>query len=730
MKLWIRVATPMAIVLGFAVNAQAQMYGVGLAGGMQACPYNYGAGQAATSEDDAVSEIQQSIAQMQKDKAEKKRELQKAERDMKYAKRDIDDVISSDYSSTLYEHMDNSRSCSEYQGYMPNGPIVTADMGEDEAQPQDDEGKSTAGSFSPVEWNGTDGGRNYVCNRNQRGSVNPGVCVTPKFQNKDRRVGNTEKCKKSLTAYGKSVQTANRLRDDIEAIDRSIEYAKDDLKDARKDALQARQDAQRGTTEAGICTTGDCATTGNGYRYVKPQTDWTSVIANVGMGILGMYMGKQANEYSVDAAANLGYPMNPTPYWMGGMPYMATGLTQAFAGGSGVYGAQMSSGIGAGGFGCYGQNGGPYGMYGPYGGANGTGMWGNPYAMGMMNPYAQMGGGIYAPGMGPWGVAGPWGMGMGPYANGGASFVNGIANGFMGSYPGGMMGSMMGGNMMGNMMGTYMGGGMAYPGAMIGGMASGGMYMGAYPGAMMGSMMGNMMGGMMGSYMGGMYSGGMAYPGAMVGGIASGGAFMGAYPGGMMGSMMGGMAGSYMGGMYSGGMAYPGAMVGGIAGGGMYMGSMMGSYMGGMAGYMGSMMGAMSSGYAGDMGMMQMQQQMMQMQMQQYQSAMAQQQAYMQSQMQRQQASASVVSEIMNLQQKLYYIQSGAFSGSTGYIGGSGSSGYYPVGAYSTTTMPGGVIMGGSGTATTPIGGGVTVPGSIPAPTGTTGTGVGVGTGR
>ncbi|MEK2688942.1 hypothetical protein [Bdellovibrio sp. GT3] len=720
MKLWIRVATPLTIVLGFAVNAQAQLYGVGLAGGMQACPYNYSAGSAATSEDDMVSEIQQSIAQMKKDKAEKKRELQKMERDMKYAKRDIDDVISEDYSSTLYEHMDNSRSCSEYTGYMPNGPIVSADMGEDEdSLTQNDEGKSSPGAFTPVEWNGTDGGGSYVCNKSKRGAINTSVCSNAKYQNKDRRVGRVEKCKTSITAYGKSVQTANRLRDDIEAIDRSIEYANDDLKDARKDALQARQDAQRGVTEAGVCGSGDCAAAGNGYRYEKPQTDWTSVIANVGMGVLGMYMGKQANEYSVDAAANLGYPMNPAPYWMMGMPYMATGLTQAFAGGSGVYGAQMGSGIGAGGFGCYGQNGGPYGMYGPYGGANGSGMWGNPYAMGMMNPYAQMGGGIYAPGMGPWGVAGPMGMGMGPYANGGMSFVNGIANGFMGSYPGGMMGSMMG-NMMGSMMGgMYMGNMM---GTMVGGMASGGMYMGS----MMGNMMGSMMGGMAGSYMGGMYmGGGMAYPGAMVGGIASGGMYMG--------NMMGGMAGSYMGGMYmGGGMAYPGAMVGGIAGGGMYMGGMAGSYMGGMyMGGMGTYMGAMSSGYAGDMGMMQMQQQMMQMQMQQYQSAMAQQQAYMQSQVQREQASQSVVAEIMTLQQKLYSIRSGAFSGSTGYIGGSGSSGYYPVGAYSTTTMPGGVIMGGSGTATTPIGGGVTVPGSgIPVPTGTTGTGVGVGTGR
>ncbi|UYL09173.1 hypothetical protein B9G69_001105 [Bdellovibrio sp. SKB1291214] len=660
MKLWIRVATPLTIVLGFAINAQAQyaasygMAGTGVYGGMQACPYNYGAGQAATSEDDAVSDIQNSIAQLKKEKAEKKRELTKAERDLKYARRDIDDVIADNYAQTLYDHMDNARSCSEYRGYKDDEFEATGQQGS-EGQAAAAE-KPTAGDFEIAEWNGSESSRNYVCNKSQRGAVNAGVCITSKFQVKDRRIGNPDKCKKALSTYASTTQKANKLRSDMEAIDRSLEYAKDDLKDARKDALQAKQDAQREQTEGGICT--DCATTGNGYTYQRPQTDWSSVIANVGMGVLGTYLGYQQNKYVTDANANLGYPSNPYPAWTFGMPYLATGLTQALGGGSGVYGA-MSGGIGAGGFGCAGQNGGAYGMYGPYGGANGTGMWGNPYAMQGMNPFGQMGGGIYANGMGPWGMAGPMGMGMNPYGAGGMSFVNGIANGYMGSYMGGMY---------------------------AGGMYAGGMYAGSMVGGMY---MGGIAGGMAGSYMGGMYAGGM-------------------YAGGMY-------AGSMVGGMY----------LGGIAGGGIYMGGGAytgGMYMGGMGGY-GTYTGAMTSGYAGDLGMMQMQQQMMQAQMAQY-------QAQMQAQIQRQQASSSVVQEIMTLQQKLYYIQSGAYTGSTGYIGGSGNSGYYGNTIYGTgtTTYPGGVIMGGGSYASSGTGS-VTVPGSVPITTGT-GTTTGVGTGR
>ncbi|QLY24980.1 hypothetical protein [Bdellovibrio sp. KM01] len=676
MKLWIRVATPLMIVLSFALNAKAQyaanygMAGTGVYGGMQQCPYNYGGGQAAVSEDDDVADLQQQIAELKKDKAEKKSDLKKAERDMKYARRDIEDVVADNYAQTLFEHMDGTKSCDEYEGYAEDftaDGVVVGEEGQQKSAP-----KSKAGDFSPAQWNGLDTKTNYVCNRSQRGTINPAACFAP-FQVQDRKIGSTDRCKAALKTYSASTSKANKLRSDIENIDRSIEYAQDRLRDARKDALQARQDAQREQTEAGICP--NCAASGNGYTYTKPQTDWTSVIANVGMGLFGTYLGYQQNKYAIENAANLGYPMNPAPSFLMGFPYLATGLTQALGGGSGVYGA-MSTGIGAGGFGCAGQNGGAMGMYGPMGGANGTGMWGNPY----LNGGGQMGGGIYAGGMGPWGMSGPMGGMMGGYP--GMAYPGGMG---YGAYPGGMgMGSIISGGAIGG----------AFPGGMGYGSYPGGMGYGAYPGGMgMNSFIG---GGGIGS----------AFPGGMGYGSYPGGMGYGAYPGGMaMNSFIGG------GGI---GSAFPGGM-----GYGSYPGGMgYGAYPGGMGGY-GTYTGAMTSGYAGDMGMMQMQQQMMQMQMQQ-------QQAYFQAQMQRQQASASVVSEIMNLQQKLYYIQSGAYSGGTSYIGGSGSSGYYNTG---TVTYPGGVIMGGSGTATTPVGTGVTVPGQVPI-LNNNGTSTGVGTGR
>ncbi|WP_413558686.1 hypothetical protein [Bdellovibrio sp. HCB209] len=696
MKLWILVATPLMIVLSFALNANAQYAaaygnaGIGMYGGMQACPYNYGGAQAATSEDDEVSNIKQTIAEMKKEQAQKKSELKRMETELKRAKRDIDDVIADPYSSVLYNHMDNVRSCNEYQGTggsTEDGSEVSSNENPESGQLDSPE------PFSLEAWSQ---GVNPVCDRRQRGTINPQVCISRVYQTTDHKPGNSDRCKKALTSYKTSTQKASKLRDEIEGLKRAIEYKSDDLKDARQAAIDARREAQQEATEGGICP--GCATSGNGYTYQKPQTDWASVVANVGMGVLGTYLGYQQNKMVVENNANLGYPSNPYPSWGYGFPYFATGLTQALGGGSGVYGA-IGGGVGAGGFGCSGQNGGPYGMYGPYAGANGTGMWGNPYAMSMMNP--MMGGGMYPGGMGPWGMSGPMGMG----------------------YPGLGMNGM---GMMGAYMGTYMGNMMgAYPGGM----------MGSYPGGMMGALVSGM--GMMGSYPGGMGMSGMmgAYPGGY--------GMMGAYPGSMgMGmGMMGSYPGMGMMGSYPGGMAYPGSMVGGVGmgmmgsyPGGMGMSGMMGAYPGGMGmmGTYGSYMGAMSSGYAGDMGMMQMQQQMMQMQMQQYQAQMAQQQAYMQSQMQRQQASASVVQEIMSLQQRLYYIQSGAYSGSPGYIGGSGSSGYYNNGYFGSygggTVLPSGVITGGGNTATTPIGGGVTVPGTIPVPTGTTG--VGVGTGR
>ena len=119
MKLWIRIATPL-MLMSFATVAHAQFagsYGYGMWGGMQSCPYKYGAGASASSEDDEVKEIQQSIIDLQKQQKQKKTELSRlASRDMRDSKNAINGVLSADYADFVINHIDSGRNCNEYKG--------------------------------------------------------------------------------------------------------------------------------------------------------------------------------------------------------------------------------------------------------------------------------------------------------------------------------------------------------------------------------------------------------------------------------------------------------------------------------------------------------------------------------------------------------------------------------------------------------------------------------------
>lgn len=674
MKLWIRIATPFTIVMGIAASAQAQSYGYGMWGGMQSCPYQVSAGAGASSEQDAIKEIQQSITELQKQKRSKDTELKRLQtRDMRDSKKAIEGVISADYADFIFNHIDTGRSCTEYKGIGQEGDTIA--QGDEGGTAVQAPGTEETSPFESSEWN-------QMCDKSKVGSVSGSVCSVKKFRAEDKGAYTVEDCRRALVDYRKQKLQQDKLKREVAALDRQIAAQKDALKDARQDAIDAQRQAQQDRLEGGICET--CAMTGNGYTYQKPETDWASVAGNLVLGGLATYAGYKTNQMVVDANSSLGYPSNPYPAWGFGFPFFAQGLSQAIGGGSGIYGA-IGGGVGAGGFGCAGNNGGPYGMQGPFGGAMGNGMWGNPYMMAGMNP--SMMGGLFLPGMGPWGAAGPWGIG-GPYA------------GAMG-YP--MMGGMMG-MPMGNMIGGVAGGIMGMPmGSMAGGymmgMPMGAMAGGYMMGMPMGSMVGGVAGGIMGMPMGSMMAGGMM------------GMPMGSMAGGLMGMPMGAMMGMPM-----------GSMLGGVAGGmmGMPMGSMMD----------GSMMGM--GGMAGSLGMMQMQQQMMQMQMQQYQSYMQQQQTYMQQQMQRQQVVASLQTELYGLISRIQQVQYGY--GTTGYIGGSigigGTigTGYmsssYPIGGL---TSPGYGGVGGGVTATTPIGSAVP---SIPTPVGGATATTPIGTGR
>jgi hypothetical protein len=533
------------------VSAHAQNYGMGLYGGMQSCPYNYGAAEGSSDIQDEIARLQDDMKEAKYQMKVKKSELKAAERLKSRNQAIVEEVISSEFSSQVFSHIDGSVKACEYIGvFQPNaqgsqGSVPIPNCG---AQPTD----KVVSGFTTDQWK-------TVIDYNTPGLVKGNACGAPyRLAEKGRRT--EQDCAKALVEYRKQSDKQKTLQSEMDELERSIESMKEEIATNRKDA---REEARELARERRENPEGDYCPNCPGNR--KKETNWGSVIGNVGLGIAAMGLGYYSGQHAVDRAADIGFPMDPyQSVGMGvglGLPYVASGLSQAF-GGQGLYGT-IGGGIGAGAFGCAGNNGGPYGMMGPYGGANGNGMWGNPYAMGGYNP---MGGGMYAPGMGPWGMNGPMG-------------------GMMGGFPGGMMISG--------------GGGMMMPGMMAGGMMM--------PGMMAGGMAGGMMPGMMIS--GG---GGMMMPGMMAGGM-------------MPGMMAGGMAGGMMPGMMVGGMAggmMPGMMMGGMAGG-MMPGMMMGGMAGGMAG--GMMPGMMMGSMMGGLGAMQMQQQMMQMQMQQYQQYVQQQ---------------------------------------------------------------------------------------------------------
>jgi hypothetical protein len=627
MKLWMRIAMPVATVMTFAVSAHAQQWGSGYYGGMQACPYEYGAAEGSSDIQDEIYEEQDAIKEAKYQLKLKKSELKSAERLATRHRATVEEVVAADYTTQIFSHIDNTMKACEYkglaevqvQGNQGGVPIPTCG-----SLPSDKE----VSGFTVDQWKGLVS--------NTPGVVNGRVCNDFRVSEKGRRT--VQDCQKALVEYKKENDKKSKLTSEIDALLNSIDSMKENIARLRKDAREEARDAareRRENPEGNICPDGNC-----GRRSAGNSGNNTgAAITNIALGALaiggGIYMGNK----SIDAAANLGFPMDPyQTYGMGlglGLPFAASGVSQLL-GGNGLYGT-VAGGVGAGAYGCAGNNGGPYGMMGPYGGANGQGMWGNPYGMNGMNPY---GGGMYAPGMGPWGMNGPMG-------------------GMMGGYPGGMMMSGGGGIMMGGMM----------PGMMMGGM-SGGM--------MPGMMSGGMMPGMMMSGGGGIMMGGMM-PGTMMGGMA----------GGMMpGMMMGGMAGGMMPGMMMGGMSggmMPGMMMGGMAGG-----MMPGMMMGGMAG--GMMPGMMSGGMmGGDLGAFQMQQQMMQMQMNQYQQMM-------QQQMQKQQVTAGLQQELYGLMYRIQQVQYGF--GSNYLSGGIGGNSGFGSGVIPAPGYGGGYNNGGYGTGT------------------------------
>lgn len=494
MKFGMLIATFMTMT--FAVNAHAQsMWGTGVYGGMQSCPYNIQLGDGASSALDDIKQAQKDINEAQRELNKKKTEKKKADRDLERAEKDVRAVIADDYSDFIFEHIQNGRQCGEYKGVgveaAPStdtgGPAATIDEGSDVRDFQNQSRMPAADAVSPTpitpmpmgplvtptldtrpfgpgQWGA-------VCDPNRSGGVFPAVCDYSQFRQQDGDSrGDVRNCKKGLSDYRKYYSQSQKLQREIDSLERSIARAKDDMKDAK----QAMIDDMRSNTEGGICV--QCMANASGYAYQSQNNspNWAGVVGNVAAGLLGIYAGYQTNKMVAQYNSNLGFPTQPYPAVGYGLPYIAAG----------IYGA-LGGGTGQGGFGCGGLGGGMGGAFG--------------YPGGMYGP--MMGGGMYMPGM------------------------------MMGMMSGGMMagGMPMGMMMNGGMMTGMMAGGMMMNGGMMTGMMAGGMMAGGMPMGMM--MNGGLMTGMMAA---GMPMGMMMNGGLMTGMMMNGGLMTGMMSTGMM----------------------------------------------------------------------------------------------------------------------------------------------------------------------------------------------------
>ncbi|WP_413557776.1 hypothetical protein [Bdellovibrio sp. HCB209] len=466
-----------------ATPAWAQMMnpslmGTGYWGGNQSCAYQQRPAQAMNTESEEVQEYKSQISELKKEIAEKQKEKKQYDREVKNAKSDIQKNLSDNYADAIMQHMDGFRRCSEYTGFNKSdsgdivsddeSPVITADMDSDEMPEPPEGAEGFAGgpppsgsgnrpmpprgggsgqrpSMSKAKKSGQGANSNMLaleafsmqewqsyCDARQSGAVFGAVCDNSRFRAGGGR-SNSATCKKAISSYRSNSQKSLKLQDEIDSLNRDIENAQEDLKEARND---------RFGTEGEVCL--DCMAKNNSYNYQNQQTDMTSLITNVALGAGAMYAGYKTNQMVSENNANLGYPTQTPSVLSYGYPYLAAG----------VYGALSGGGSGQGGFGC----GGGSSMMGSMGGMNSmAGMMGMGSMMGMGNmgsafgyPSSMMGsmmgmsGGLYT-GMGMNSMMNPYSMnsmyGNSMYGNSMYSMMNSMSNPYAAMNPYSMYGS-------------------------------------------------------------------------------------------------------------------------------------------------------------------------------------------------------------------------------------------------------------------------------------------------
>lgn len=408
----------LSYLLVTSAQAQSMQWGTGMSMGMQGCGYQQKAGMGATSESDAVSELVQEQKQLKQTLQDKQRKQKTLERELEKLHDTISDSLNGDISEFAFSHMENGNRCDDYQTSVTIAPVKSKVKVDEEGQdlpPADEPMVRSSGNQNKLPLNGMSvAGLARYCDTTRAGTLRADLCSDVRYRSSDNKRGDSA-CKKAIPDYRKKYVESQKIADEIERTKQKLEDLKTDIADARK---EAREDRQNGNTEGDVCL--ECIAKDSGYQSEQRQnqTDWSGVAANVGTGLLAMYMGYKQNKMVAEYNSDLGWPTQSYPTWGYGLPYMAAGL----------YGA-MGGGTGQGAFGC-GSSGGQYGNMN--GGALGypSNMYGSP-----------MGGGMYSTGSGPWGMSG---MNMGGM-NGGMYGGMMMSGGLMASsYPNyGMMGSGM-----------------------------------------------------------------------------------------------------------------------------------------------------------------------------------------------------------------------------------------------------------------------------------------------
>lgn len=97
--------------MSFTSVSKAQMWGTGMWGGMQGCPYGYGAAQGSSDALDAINELQDTRRDLRREKRDAERRLRDLESRKEKDSSAITENIRSPWADLILEHIENGYNC-------------------------------------------------------------------------------------------------------------------------------------------------------------------------------------------------------------------------------------------------------------------------------------------------------------------------------------------------------------------------------------------------------------------------------------------------------------------------------------------------------------------------------------------------------------------------------------------------------------------------------------------